>query len=156
MFFSKKKTSCFSPFAHHALKKKKKNCNFYFHPRIFCRKKERKKGKIEIKQTLKISFIFVYTIFHPRNGSIHPPHTLPSLRTHKTKRNGMDAREQSKKRTKASVTEKSWARTFHWIWKAAKLRTGFPNSSGKYIRRTNENASVEISHPRLRNGKEEF
>lgn len=75
----------------------KRKCNFCFHPRIFSRNEKKKKEKIEIKQTLKISFIFVYTIFHPRNGSIHPTHS-PSLHT-QDETDGMDAREQSKKRT---------------------------------------------------------
>lgn len=76
---------------------KKENVIFVFIQEYSPETKKKKKEKIEIKQTLKISFIFVYTIFHPRNGSIHPTHS-PSLHT-QDETDGMDAREQSKKRT---------------------------------------------------------
>ena len=82
MFFSKKKTSCFSPFAHHALKKKKKNCNFYFHPRIFCRKKERKKERKNRNQTNVENII--YFRLHDLSSSkwIDPFSPHASLPTH--------------------------------------------------------------------------
>lgn len=120
----------------------KRKCNFCFHPRIFSRNEKKKKRKN--RNQTNVENIIYFRLHDLSSSKWIDPHT-PPLCTHKTKpmewMRASNRKNGQTDKSNSAVTE-SWARTLHWIWKAAKLRTGFPNSSEENVRQTNENGCI--------------